>query len=196
MRVALLGVSTMGFSFPSRGGEGKNALWSVTSEAVLGTYKVLSLPMTKTAPAIIVAAVTVAAVLTTQTIVHHCRASNSSEGSQGQGQVKLAPPEAAEATQAARSFLEANGNGDWDTVAKFWPSNTPKGKRFEDVFTDQNKELVSGMQIVNLGTPYKENRNSWIMVPYEVRFKSGGTQKNNLRIGKGVDGHWTWQGGF
>jgi len=143
---------------------------------------------------IIVAAVTVTAVLTTQTIVHHYRASNSSIESRGQ--VKLPPQEATEAAQAARDFLEANGKGDWDTVAKFWPSNMPKGKRFEDIFTDKAKEMASGLQIISLGTPYKDGPNSWVLVPYEARFKSGDTQKNNLRLGKGADGHWTWQGGF
>jgi RNA polymerase sigma factor (sigma-70 family) len=150
--------------------------------------------MTKTAQAIIVAAVTVAAVLTTQTVVRHYRASNSSDGSQGQ--VKLPPQEATEAAQAARDFLEANGKGDWDAVARFWPAGAPTGKRFEDIFTDKNKELVSGLQIVSLGQPYKQGPNSWVLVPYEVRFKSGGTQKNNLRIGKDVEGRWIWQGGF
>jgi hypothetical protein len=150
--------------------------------------------MTKTAQAIIVAAVTVTAVLTTQTVVHHYRASDSSE--RGQGRVKLSPQEATEAGQAAKDFLEANGKGDWDAVAQFWPANVPAGKRFQDIFTDQAKEMVSGLQIISLGTPYREGPNSWVLVPYEIRFKSGGTQKNNLRLGKDASGHWIWQGGF
>ena len=30
-----------------------------------------------------------------------------------------------EAAQAARDFLEANGKGDWNAVAQFWPANVP-----------------------------------------------------------------------
>ena len=167
---------------------------TVGATAAKGGTAFKMLFMTKTAQAVIVAAVTVTAVLTTQTIVHHYRSAGSSERSPGQ--VKLAPQEATEAAQAARDFLEANGKGDWNAVAKFWPANMPAGKRFEDIFTDQNKGIVSGLQIVSIGTPYKESPSSWVMVPYEIRFKSGDTQKNNLRLGKGADGLWIWQGGF
>jgi hypothetical protein len=167
---------------------------ATVGSTVKGGAALKMLFMTKTTQAIMVAAVTVTAVLTTQTIVHRYRAAGASERSPNQ--VKLAPQEATEAVRAARDFLEANGKGDWNAVAKFWPANAPAGKHFEDIFTDQNKGLVSGLQIVSLGTPYRESPNSWVMVPYEVRLKSGDTQKNNLRIGKGADGRWIWQGGF
>ena len=87
-------------------------------------------------------------------------------------------------------------NEDWNTVAKYWPPNAPKGRHFEDIFTADNKAIVGGLEIVSLGTPYKEGPNSWILVPYEIQWKSGGTQKNNLRLGKGSDGQWIWEGGF
>jgi RNA polymerase sigma factor (sigma-70 family) len=151
--------------------------------------------MTKTTQAIIVAAVTVTAVLTTQTVWHHYRSPDSSRMNRGV-QMPLPSQQAAEATQAARNFLEANGKGDWDAVAKFWPPNAPKGKHFEDIFTDDNKAIANGLEIVSLGKPYKEGPNSWILVPYEIRWKNGGTQKNNLRLGKGRDGQWIWEGGF
>ncbi len=170
----------------------KSATAGATMAKGSAAFKMLF--MTKTAQAIIVAAVTVTAVLTTQTVVHHYRAANSSEGSRGK--IQLPAKEATEAAQAARDFLEANGNGDWNAVAKFWPANAPAGKHFEDIFTEQNKEIVSGLKIVSLGTPYKEGPNSWVLVPYEIRWKNGGTQKNSLRIGKGADGQWIWQGGF
>jgi RNA polymerase sigma factor (sigma-70 family) len=111
-------------------------------------------------------------------------------------QTPLPPQQAAEATQVARDFLEAFRNEDWDIVAKFWPSYVPKGRSFNDIFTDQMKALVGGLEIVSMGKPYTEGPNSWILVPYEVRFKGGGTLTNSLRIGKERDGQWHWEGGF
>jgi len=58
------------------------------------------------------------------------------------------------------------------------------------------KNLLSGLEITSLGKPYKEGPNSWVLAPYSVRFKNGGTQTNNLRPGKDPDGSWHWQGGF
>jgi hypothetical protein len=55
---------------------------------------------------------------------------------------------------------------------------------------------VSGLQIVNIGTPYKEAGNGWVMIPYEVDFKGGGSQTNSLRMQKGSAGQWIWGGGF
>ena len=151
--------------------------------------------MTKTTQAIIVAATTVAAVLTTQTVRHHFQASVATNDTPGV-QVKLPPDQAAEAAQAARDFLDAFKLEDWDTVAKFWPTGAPKGRGVNDIFTDQAKSLVSGLEITSLGKPYKEGPNSWVLAPYSVRFKNGGTQTNNLRPGKDPDGSWHWQGGF
>ncbi len=163
--------------------------------AAKGSAALKLLFMTKTTQAIIVAAVTVTAVLTTQTVIHHYRTPDSSRAGRNV-QVKLPPQQAAEATQAAKDFLEAMKNEDWNTVAKYWPPNAPKGRHFEDIFTADNKAIVGGLEIVSLGTPYKEGPNSWILVPYEIQWKSGGTQKNNLRLGKGSDGQWIWEGGF
>ena len=171
----------------------KSATAGATAAKGSATLKILF--MTKTTQAIIVAAVTVTAVLTTQTVIHHYRTPDSSRTGRNV-QVKLPPQQAAEATQATRGFLEAIQNADWNTVAKYWPSNVPKGKSVDDIFTDKMKSYVSGLEIISLGTPYKEGPNSWILVPYEIRWKDGGTQKNNLRLGQGRDGQWIWQGGF
>ena len=108
-------------------------------------------------------------------------------------QVPLTPQASTEATQTARSFFEAMGSEDWNAVAKLWPPNAPK--RFDDIFTQKNKEVVSGLEIISLGTPYKEEAHSWVCVPYEVRFKNGRTQTNSLQIEQQPDGHWDLQGG-
>jgi len=41
-------------------------------------------------------------------------------------------------------------------AAGFWPSYAPKGRQFDDVFNDKIKKLMGGLEIVSLGTPYKE----------------------------------------
>ena len=108
--------------------------------------------------------------------------------------VPLAPSQATEAKQAARSFLESVRAEDWDAVAEFWPQNTQK--HFDEVFTEQTKSLVGGLKIMSLGKPYSEGLHTWIFVPYQVRFTNGEIQANNLRIQKQPDGHWIFEGGF
>ena len=150
--------------------------------------------MTKTTQAIIVAALTVGAVLTTQTVWHHFH--NPPPPRAGRGvQTPLTPQQSAEATQAAQEFFGAVSNWDLTTLAKYWPPGTPKS--VNDIFTPQLKDYATGMEVVSMGTPYQERQNpSLIDVPYEVQWKSGGTQTNSLRLEKGSDGQWIWIGGF
>jgi RNA polymerase sigma factor (sigma-70 family) len=171
----------------------KSATAGVTAAKSGTALKILF--MTKTTQTIIVAAVAVTAVVTTQTVWHHYRSPDSSRMSR-KVQTALPPQQSTEATQAARDFLEAFGNKDWNAVARFWPPDAPKGKRFDDMVTDQMKGYVAGLEIISLGKPYKEGPNSWVLVPYEIRWKNGNTQTNNLRIGRGRDGQWYWEGGF
>jgi hypothetical protein len=69
-------------------------------------------------------------------------------------QVPLTGQQATEAVQAARGFLEAVENQDWNSVAGYWPQVGPKGKHFDDIFTDKIKGYLGGLEIVSLGTPY------------------------------------------
>jgi len=108
--------------------------------------------------------------------------------------VPLAPPLSREAIQVARSFLESVRAEDWNAVAEFWPQNTQQ--HFDDVFTEQTKNLTGGLKIINLGKPYSEGLHTWIFVPYQVRFKNGQIRANTLRIQKQRDGHWIFEGGF
>jgi hypothetical protein len=150
--------------------------------------------MKKSTVIIIVAAVVIVVLGISVVRQHHYRSPDSSRMNQ---RVHAPPPpqQATEAAQAARDFLEAFGKEDWNAVAKYWPLDAPKGKRFDD-FTDQMKNYMSGLEITSLGTPYKEGPNSWVLVPYEVRFKNGHTQTNSLRMGKDRDGQWHFEGGF
>jgi len=60
-------------------------------------------------------------------------------------QVPLTPQQSTEAAQAARGFLEAIENEDWNSVAEYWPQVGPKGKHFDDIFTDKTKGYVAGL---------------------------------------------------
>lgn len=108
----------------------------------------------------------------------------------------LSSQDAAAAQQAARDFFTAMKDARWDDVAKFWPPDVPKGKQFSDVFNDKVKDMVSGLEIVSIGTPYKASGNGWTMIPYEVQFKGSGSQTNSLRMVKQSNGQWIWGGGF
>jgi hypothetical protein len=167
---------------------------SVGTTAAKSGTAIKMLFMTKTTQAIIVAAVTTTAVLTTQTVWHHYRAPDSSRTSRSV-QAPLTPQQAKEAKQTAKDFFEALGKGDWNTVAKYWPSDAPKGRGVDDIFTDQLKGYLGGLEIVSLGTPYREGPHQ-VLVPYEVRSKDGNTQTNNLRVGQDRDGQWHFEGGF
>ena len=166
---------------------------TVGATAAKGGTAIKMLFMTKTTQAIVVAAVTVTAVLTTQTVWHHYHPAYIPRANQrAQTQTPLTPQQASEATQAAKDFFDAVANGDRNAIAKFWPPRAPK--TVDDIFTDQLKQMMAGMEVVSMGTPYREGRLT--LVPYEVQFKNGGTQTNSLRLQHMADGQWIWIGGF
>jgi len=152
--------------------------------------------MTRTTQSVLVAVVTIIAVLSVQTVWHHFHPPVVPRANKQAVQKPLPSEQAAEAKQAARDFFTALKDGDWDTVAKYWPPDAPKGKQFNDIFTDNLKGFVTGLEIVSVGTPYKEAGNSWVMIPYEVKFKGGVSQAESLRMQKGPAGQWIWGGGF
>jgi hypothetical protein len=151
--------------------------------------------MNKTTHTIVVAVVTIIAVLSVQTVWHHYYPPD------GRHQDKrihkpLSSQDSVEARQAARDFFNAMRDGDWAAVAKSWPPNAPKGRQFDDIFNDRLKDMISGLEIVSMGAPYREGGNPSVLIPYEVRFKSGDTQSNNLRMMKDSAGQSHWEGGF
>jgi len=164
--------------------------------AAKGGAAIKILFMTKTTQAINVAAVTVTAVVTTQTVWHHLRAPDSS-GTGRRVQMALTPQQAQAAQQAARDFLEALGRKDWSAAAKFWTSYAPKGRGFDDLFTDRVKGYLGGVEIVSLGTPYKDPGYPGVFVPYEIRFQNGETKKFRLAVRQDNPGQpWYFDGGL
>lgn len=108
----------------------------------------------------------------------------------------LNPQDANDAIQATQIFFNAMHDEDWTTVAKFWPKDSGINQQFDDVFTGKLKDMMAGVDIASIGSPYKESGNDWTMVPYEVQFKDGSSQTNNLRLQKQPDGQWICGGGF
>jgi len=149
--------------------------------------------MTRTTQSILVAVVTIIAILSVQTVWHHFHPPVVTRANRAV-QKPLNSQDAADAQQAARDFFNAMKDADWATVAKYWPPNAQKDKQFDDIFNARVKDMVSGLEIVSIGPPYREN--SWVMIPYEVDFKGGGSQTNSLRMQKGPSGQWIWGGGF
>ena len=103
--------------------------------------------------------------------------------------------------------MTAIKDADWDTVAKFWPTDPGINKKFDDVFPNKNKKFddvfpanckdeVSGMEIASIGIPYRESGSGWTMIPYEVKCKDGVLQTSSLWMQKQRDGQWIFGGGF
>jgi hypothetical protein len=143
----------------------------------------------------IVVVITIIAVLAFQDVWHHFHPPIAQQARR-MVQRPLPSQDAAAAQQAARDFFTAMKDADWDTVAKFWPTGPGVNKKFDDVFNAKNRDIVSGLEIVSIGTPYRESGNGWVMIPYEVQFKGGESQSNSLRMQKQHDGQWIWGGGF
>jgi len=143
--------------------------------------------------AVIVAVITAIFILTGQGVWSHFHPTVRPR-SAGKAPQSVDPSVADDAATAARDFFTALKDKDWDAAAKFYPPDMPKGKRFDDLFDERLKGLVAGLEIVSIGTPYRQG--NWTMVPYEVQFKAGGSQTNSLRLEKRTNGQWIWGGGF
>jgi hypothetical protein len=91
------------------------------------------------------------------------------------------------AEQAARAFFEACRRGDWTEVAKFSPMP----------FSEQIREYLGGLEIVNLGESFTSQGYPGRFVPYEIKFKNGELKKFNLALKKDPQtGRWFVDGGF
>ena len=103
----------------------------------------------------------------------------------------------AQAKQTAKDFLEALGKSDWAAAAEFYPPYAPKGRGFDDVFTEKLKNYLGGLEVVSLGTPYKDASYPGVFVPYEIRFKNGETKNFRLAVRQdNPEQKWYWDGGL
>jgi hypothetical protein len=90
--------------------------------------------------------------------------------------------------EAVRRLFNACTEQDWDTVSKYL-TDTEMSQR--------TKGIIAGLEILYIGEPTKAaNGNKWL-VPYEIKFKTGGTQKNTMRLKADENtGQFIVRGGF
>ena len=78
-----------------------------------------------------------------------------------------------EPKEVAQAFFQACADEDWDEILKFRPSSA---------VPQWLKDRYGGLEIINIGEPFKSGGYSGWFVPYEVRLKSGEIRKLNLAI--------------
>ena len=76
--------------------------------------------------------------------------------------------------QAAQAFFEACSKQDWTEARKFWTSS----------IDDRFKKGLGGLEIVNIGEPFRSKAYPGWFVPYEIKLKGGRVKKWNLALKK------------
>jgi len=75
--------------------------------------------------------------------------------------------------EMVRKFFNAFTVQDWDTVSKYCPY----------IKIDQRiKDYIGNIELISIGEPFKSGNYSGWFVPYEIKFKNGGSQKNTIRL--------------
>lgn len=90
--------------------------------------------------------------------------------------------------EAVRKFFNACTVQDWDTVSNYLPY----------MKIDQRiKDINARLETMYIGKPFKAaNGKNWL-VSYEIKFKSGGIQKNTMELKEGENtGQFIILGGF
>jgi len=75
--------------------------------------------------------------------------------------------------ETAQAFFQACADENWDEVLKLRPSSA---------VPQWLKDTYGGLEIVNIGEPFKSGLYPGWFVPYEVRLKSGKIRKFNLAV--------------
>jgi len=90
--------------------------------------------------------------------------------------------------EAVRRFFNAFTEQDWDTVSKYLPDLK---------MSQRTKDILAGLETIYIGEPAKAtNGNKWL-IPYEIKFKNGGSQKNTMRLTADENtGQFIVRGGF
>jgi hypothetical protein len=63
--------------------------------------------------------------------------------------------------------------------------------------SQRTRDILAGLETIYIGEPAKAaNGNKWL-IPYEIKFKNGGTQKNTMRLTADENtGQFIVRGGF
>jgi len=75
--------------------------------------------------------------------------------------------------EMARAFFQACADENWDESLKYYPSSKIEQKI---------KDYLGGLEIINIGEPFKSGRYPGWFVPYEIKLKSGHIKKYNLAV--------------
>jgi len=75
--------------------------------------------------------------------------------------------------EMAEVFFQACANEDWNEVLKFMTSSE---------VSQGFKDYYGGLEIINIGEPFKSDRYHGWYVPYEIRLRSGDVKKWNLAV--------------
>lgn len=75
--------------------------------------------------------------------------------------------------EMTRAFFQACADEDWDEVLKFI-TDSEVSQRFKDYY--------GGLEIIDIGEPFKSDSYHGWFVPYEVKLKSGKIKKWNLAV--------------
>lgn len=75
--------------------------------------------------------------------------------------------------EVAQAFFQAASDENWNEFLKFWTASA----------VDQRiKDYLGGIEIISIGEPFKSGRYPGWFVPYQIKFKNGGTKKMNLAV--------------
>lgn len=77
--------------------------------------------------------------------------------------------------EMATAFFQACADEDWEEYLKF--DSVSK-------VSQETKDYLGGLEIISIGEPFKSGGYPGWFVPYEIKLKSGRTQKHNLAVRK------------
>ena len=85
-------------------------------------------------------------------------------------------------------FFQACADEDWDELIKFMPDLKVSQKA---------KDYYGGLEIINIGEPFKSEAYHGLFVPYEIKLKSGRIKKWNLAVtNRNLVERYMFDGGF
>ncbi len=90
--------------------------------------------------------------------------------------------------EAVRRLFNACTEQDWDTVSKYLPDTK---------MSQRTKDIIAGLETIYIEEPAKAANSKKWLVPYEIKFKYGGTLKNTMALKEDENtGQFIVTGGF
>ena len=75
--------------------------------------------------------------------------------------------------EVVRKFFQACSDENWEEFSNLWP-----GLKINQM----HKTILGGLEIINIGEPFKTDDSATWYVPYEIKLKLGEVRKRNLRV--------------